>query len=339
MPPPAGKPPRAETSVPSIAGLPPTVQERQDRERRMARAYWTLAQSSRALVRATSEQDLLQQLCRLLVQVGEYHMAWVGYAIDDAEHTVRCMAQAGFDDGYLDSVHISWADAPHGRGPTGTAIRTGKPVVNRNSETDPNFAPWREQAIERGFASAIALPLTLSTGTIGALVVYSAKVEAFDADEEELLGRLAEDLAFGIGALRERVKRDEAEKAVAASEELFRTAFEDASVGKALTGVDLAYLRVNRALCRMLGYSAEELLRKNSLDLTHPDDRAASEEAVRRTLAGETSTVQLSKRYVKKDGGVVWADVGVSLVRAPDGSPRYFVTDVQDVTARDRAAE
>jgi PAS domain S-box-containing protein len=304
----------------------------------MARAYWTLAQSSRALVRATSEQDLLQQLCRLLVQVGEYHMAWVGYAIDDAEHTVRCMAQAGFDDGYLESVQISWADAPHGRGPTGTAIRTGKPVVNRNSETEPSFAPWREQAMERGFASAIALPLTLSTGTIGALVVYSAKVEAFDADEEELLGRLAEDLAFGIGALRERVKRDEAEKAVAASEELFRTAFEDASVGKALTGIDMAYLRVNRALCRMLGYSAEELLRKGSLELTHPDDRAASEEAVRRALAGETSTVQLSKRYVKKDGGVVWAEVGVSLVRAPDGSPRYFVTDVQDVTARDRAA-
>jgi len=339
MPRPRGRPPKAETPVPSIAGLPPTVQERQDRERRMARAYWTLAQASRALVRATCEQDLLQQLCRLLVQVGEYQMAWVGYAIDDAEHSVRCMAQAGFDDGYLDSVHISWADAPHGRGPTGTAIRTGKPVVNRNSETDPNFAPWREQAIERGFASAIALPLVLSTGRLGALVVYSAKVDAFDADEEELLSRLAEDLAFGVGALRERVRRDEAEKAVVASEELFRTAFEEALVGKALLGIDMRYVRANRALCKLLGYSADELVRMSSLDLTHPDDRAASEEAARRALAGETSTVQISKRYVRKDGAVVWAEVGVSLVRAPDGSPRYFITDVQDVTARDREAE
>ncbi len=305
----------------------------------MARAYWTLAQSSRALVRATCEKDLLQQLCRILVQVAEYQMAWVGYAVDDPERTVRCMAQAGFDDGYLGSVRIGWADDPHGRGPTGTAIRTGKRVLNRNSETDPNFGPWREEALERGFASAIALPLVLSTGILGALVIYSAKVDAFDADEEELLARLAEDLAFGIGALRERVSRDEAEKALVASEELFRTAFEDASVGKALTGVDMRHVRVNRALCRMLGYSAEELLAMTSLQLTHPDDVASSEEGIRRTLAGETSTVQLSKRYVKRDGGVVWAEVGISLVRGPDGSPRYFITDVQDVTARDRAVE
>jgi PAS domain S-box-containing protein len=103
--------------------------------------------------------------------------------------------------------------------------------------------------------------------------------------------------------------------------------------------MDMRYVRVNRALCKLLGYSAEELMQMSSLDLTHPDDRAASEEGVRRALAGETSTVQLSKRYLRKDGSVVWAEVGVALVRAPDGSPRYFITDVQDVTARDRATE
>jgi PAS domain S-box-containing protein len=267
------------------------------------------------------------------VTKGGYRLAWIGLAEPDERKSVRPVAQAGFEEGYLETVNITWADDERGRGPTGTAIRTGKPAVNRNSETDPAFAPWREPAVERGFASAIALPLTLSTGTIGALVVYSTKVDAFDADEEELLRRLAEDLAYGIGALRDRAERERAEEAVAASEALFRSAFEDASAGKALTNVDGRYVKVNRALCDMFGYSADELLEMRFSDLTHPEDREASEEALRRALAGEASTAQLAKRYLRKGGGLIWAEVGISLVRAPDGSPRYFITDVQDVTA------
>jgi PAS domain S-box-containing protein len=431
-----------------------------DRERRLARAYWTLAQCNRALVRATGEPDLLNQLCKLLVQVGEYRMAWVGFAEDDAEQTVRCVAQAGFSDGYLESVRITWADDAHGRGPTGTCIRTGKPVVNRNSQTEPTFEPWRAQAMERGFQSSISLPLVLAKRSIGALTVYSSRTDAFDPDEQELMLRLSEDLAFGIGALRDREERERAEArlqeresmyrqvvrnfpngalglfdrnlryelidgegladigqsqaslegrtnreafppefadamdplyrsalegkpvrvevpfgehwfdlhlrpvhdaggrvvagfvssvdithqkraqaATAASEELFRSAFEDASVGKALATIDGRYVRVNRALCETFGYAPEELVGKRFGDLTHPDDRAASEEANQRMLAGEQAASLLEKRYVRKDGRIVWADVGVSLVRAPDGSPRYFITDVQDVTMRRLAEE
>jgi len=130
-----------------------------------------------------------------------------------------------------------------------------------------------------------------------------------------------------------------AQEATAASEELFRSAFEDASVGKALTTIEGRYVRVNRALCGTFGYTPEELVGKQFGDLTHPDDRAASEEANRRMLAGEQSATLLEKRYVRKDGRIVWADVGVSLVRAPDGSPRCFITDVQDVTTRRQAEE
>jgi PAS domain S-box-containing protein len=305
----------------------------------MARAYWALAQCGRALVRATSEQELLRQLCRVLVQVGEYHMAWVGQAMDDAERTVRPVAQAGFSEGYVESIRVTWADEPSGQGPTGKAIRTARHVVMRSARTDSSFAPWREQAAERGFASSIALPLVLPTGVIGALMVYSAREDAFDADEEELLLRLTEDVSFGIGALRERAQRERAEEAVAASEELFRSAFEDASVGKALTDPDGRYVRVNRALARMLGYAEEELLRMRFADVTHPDDRVASEDAHRRLIAGEHPTIQLEKRYVRKDGSEILADVSVSLVRAADGSPRYCITDAQDVTARRRAEE
>jgi len=305
----------------------------------MSRSYWALAQCSRALVRATSEDELLQQLCRVLVQVGEYAMAWVGYAVHDPARSVRRVAQAGFSEGYVESIPLTWADDVHGRGPGGAAIRTGKPLVVRNTDTDPAFEPWREAATERGFASVIGLPINLASGTVGSLTVYSSRVDAFDAEEEELLQRLTADVAYGIDSLRARAERRRAEEAVAESEELFRTAFENSLVGKALTSADGRYVRVNGALCRMLGRTADEMLELRYADVTHPEDREASDEAVRRTLVGETSAVELEKRYVRKDGSLLLAQISVSLVRAPDGAPRYFITDVQDVTTRRRAEE
>jgi PAS domain S-box-containing protein len=293
-----------------------TVPEYQERERRLARAYRALAQCNRALVRATGEPDLLHQLCKLLVQVGEYELAWVGFAMEDAERTVRCVARAGHSDGYLESIRVTWADEPHGRGPTGACIRRQEPVVYRDTQTQPGFEPWRAQAAERGLASVIGLPIVVAGRCIGALTVYASNVDAFDSDEKELLLRLAEDLAFGIGALRDR------------------SAFEDASAGKALASVDGRYVRVNRALCRMLGYAADELVGMRVADVTHPEDRAPTSEGIRSLLAGEAATVRLAKRYVRKDGGTVFAEVGVSLARGGDASPRYLIADVQDVTAR-----
>jgi two-component system, cell cycle sensor histidine kinase and response regulator CckA len=323
----------------TIAGLLPTLHERQDRSRRMARAYWALAQCSRALVRATGEEELLEQLCRILVQVGEYHMAWVGYRVDDAGRGVRPVAQAGFSEGYVEGIHVTWADVPNGRGPTGTAIRTGRPALVRCARTDPSFAPWRDQAAERGFESVLALPLVLGGATVGALTVYAVREDAFDAEEQELLQRLTDDVAFGVGALRDRADRERAETAVAASEEMFRTAFEDASAGKALTDPAGRYVRVNAAFARMLGYGPDELLAMRFADVTHPEDRVASEEAHRRLLAGQVSTIAFEKRYVARDGAEIVADVSISIVRAADGTPRYCITDIQDVTARRRAEE
>jgi GAF domain-containing protein len=213
----------------------PSFKVLQERERRLARAYWTLAQCNRALVRATCERDLLDQLCKLLVQVGEYQMAWVGFAEDDAERSVRCVAQAGFSDGYLESVRITWGDDAHGRGPTGTCIRTGKPVVNRNSLTEPTFEPWRAQAMERGFQSSISLPLVLGKSSIGALMVYSSRIDAFDADEQELMLRLSEDLAFGIGALRDREERERAEARLQERESMHRQVVRNAGPASAET--------------------------------------------------------------------------------------------------------
>ncbi len=170
-----------------------------------------LTQCDEVLVRATDETELLQAVCRLAVEVGGYRMAWVGFAEQDSAKSVRPVARAGFDAGYLDTVKLSWADNEAGRGPTGIAIRTGQPVIARNILTHPDFGPWRQAALDRGYAASATLPLKSGERILGALMVYAAEAGTFNPGEVELLAQLARDLAYGIGALRSRTERRQAE--------------------------------------------------------------------------------------------------------------------------------
>jgi PAS domain S-box-containing protein len=136
------------------------------------------------------------------------------------------------------------------------------------------------------------------------------------------------------GVLLDISDRVQAEQALAASERRFRTAFEDAPIGMALTSPQFGVLQVNRALCAMLGYGPHELIGTTLRDLTHPDDIEANRGLVEQALAGEIDDFALEKRYFHKDGHVVWAQLHVSLVRDDDGTPLYFISQTQDITAR-----
>ena len=129
--------------------------------------------------------------------------------------------------------------------------------------------------------------------------------------------------------------RKKAEEAMRESEERFRGAFENASTGVALVSLDSYYLRVNRVLSEMLGYSEEELMSKRTFDLTHPEDQVKSRNRSRQMLEEDgPESMSMEKRYVRKDGGVMWAISDVSLVRDLEGNPSHFVTHFQDITRR-----
>ena len=172
------------------------------------RALKALSGCNEALVRATSEVELLNEICRIIVEVSGYRMAWVGFAEQDKKKTVRPVAKAGFETGYLEKAKITWADTPRGRGPTGRAIRTAQVVVNRNFLTNPRLSPWRDDAINRGYASSVALPLLDNGRCLGALTIYATELEAFNAEELVLLRELASDMTFGIATLRTRAERE-----------------------------------------------------------------------------------------------------------------------------------
>ena len=134
-----------------------------------------------------------------------------------------------------------------------------------------------------------------------------------------------------------RTEQVEAQRALADSEARFRATFENAAVGVALVATDGSVLRANNSFARMLGYSIEELKVRTFQDLTHPDDLATNLSVLNKTLVGEAESYSIEKRYVRKDGVVVWASLSVGCVRKTDGGVDYFVAVVQDITDRKRA--
>jgi len=205
-----------------------TERKRQEAQlRKLNRTLHALGRSSQVLVRATDEETFLQDVCRLVAKECGHAMVWIGFAEEDEARSVRVVASAGFEDGYLDTLQLTWADSERGRGPTGTAIRTATICRCAHMQTDPNFAPWREQALKRGYASSMALPLLAAGKAFGVITIYSREPDPFSDEEMKLLSGLADDLAYGITALRLRGERRRAEMAFRENEARLRALTEN----------------------------------------------------------------------------------------------------------------
>jgi|GEM_PF-3621376 len=178
--------------------------------------------SDKAMMRTTDEMEYLQEVCRIIVEDCGHSLVWIGYAENDEAKTVRPVAYSGFEEGYLETLNITWADTERGQGPTGTAIRTSKPSCCQNMLTDPRFKPWRAQALKRGYASSIVLPLMSDGKAFGAISIYSKESDPFTTEQVELLRSLTDDLAYGITAIRLRIAHAKTEQALRESEQQVR---------------------------------------------------------------------------------------------------------------------
>ena len=182
--------------------------------RKLNRHLKAVSNSNQALMHATDEEKFTQEVCNIVVNDCGYALVWVGFAEHDRHKTVRPVAFAGFDQGYIDALNVTWDEnSKSGHGPTGTVIRTGKPYICKNMQIDPNFEPWRPAALKRGYTASFVLPLTSVEGnTFGALNIYSKESDPFTDEEVKLLTELSNDFSYGVEMLRLRKKRDEAEE-------------------------------------------------------------------------------------------------------------------------------
>lgn len=194
-----------------------TERKRAEREiRRISRTNRALSRCNEAVIRATDESTLLQKVCEIIVEEAGYRFCWVGGTDRDPARSIRPIAQAGFEDGYLNTLKLTWADTERGQGPTGTCIRTHQTVLAQHIATDPMMTPWRTEAIKRCYASSIAIPLLIDSEVFGALTIYASEPDAFGTEEVKLLAELANDLAFGIVTLRTKAERARAEAEIRA---------------------------------------------------------------------------------------------------------------------------
>jgi two-component system, sensor histidine kinase and response regulator len=224
---------------------------------KIQRIVTLLGAFNRALSSAHCEQDLFDAICHLMTTTGGYRMAWLGLAYHDTAKTVLPVAQAGFVRGYLHIIRISWDEHnPLGQGPTGKAIRSGKPQVVQDTHYDSNYEPWRKAALERGYVAVAAFPIVYDGKVSGSLNLYSDTCHSFDDNEILFLDELTKNLAYALHKLSER---REGEIALHRSRELYRRLVEDMPLMLCRYDPDTHLRFVNRAYCDYFGKSSQEL--------------------------------------------------------------------------------
>lgn len=202
--------------------------------------------------------------------------------------------------------------------------------------SDARLDPRVRENLEMPDLDVIAyagVPLTTADGhTLGSLCAIESSPREWTEDDIALLGEIARGV---ISEIELRATNRELREA----EERFHRTLEHAPIGMALVAPDGGFLEVNRSLCEIVGYSSEELLALTFQDITHPDDLETDLEYVRQMLAGEFRTYQMHKRYLHKDGRIIWIKLSVSLIREATGEPLYFVSQIEDITSAKRADE
>jgi PAS domain S-box-containing protein len=311
--------------------------KREDELYKLNRTLEALSKSSQAMTRTSDEHEFLDEVCRIVAEDCGYAMVWIGYAQDDEAKSVRPVAHAGFEDGYLDKLNITWADSEHGHGPTGTAIRTGSISQCRNMQTDPAFLPWREEAKKRGYASSICIPLVMYGKPFGAITIYSREPESFSESEARLLVELANDLAYGITTIRLRAAQAKAEESLRNEHNFINTILQ--TTGGLIVGLDTrGRIKIFNHSCeRTTGYAFSDVKDRVFWDFLLIPEEVAAVKEVFNNLSGLPAQSEFENYWVARDGArrfVRWTN---SVVLDKEGNVELVIGTGIDITERKQA--
>jgi PAS domain S-box-containing protein len=325
-----------QTTMHDDVDLSPTVEETLAGIRRNLQTFY---QCNRALIHATEEYELLQSVCQILVEVGGLRMVWIGYRQFDQGKTIRPVAIAGYDEGYVETVKGTWADSERGHGPLGTAIRTGKPCWTKDIRRDANFATWKGEALRRGYGSSIALPLMSDGEPFGAFSLYAAKPDAFDESTLEQFTELADNLAYGVMAIRVREERKHAEDKLRRSETYLVEGERLSHTGSWALNISSGEVFWSQEIYRIFGLDSGTALNTDLLtQFRHPEDRLFVKQTID-TAIREGRDFEMHSRIVLPDGSVKHVHTVGHPVFNESGELTEFIGVVMDTTERKRSEE
>jgi len=295
---------------------------------RVNRALKVLSESNRVIAGARNEAELINNICQVIVEVGGYHSAWVGYAEQNRERTVRSFNHGGGPGGnrYSDLV-ISSGSNPE--------LNSGSTAVT--SMVPAGINSWQSQA-RRKPKSEFTVPLVLDNQILGSINIVAAEPEAFNEVENELLTKLSQNMAYGINMLRSRAEKKKAEEALRESEEKFRLLFHNANDAIFLLSVDESpyrFLEVNDVSCRKFGYDRDEFLERTIEEIVFNKELRAFKEYLAECLEKGHATYELN--VTSKEGQRIPIEANGHLFNLKDR--RVMLSIARDITERKQAEE
>ncbi len=318
----AGQPMRTLATIEDITERKGT----EERVRELNRVLRATGAVNALMVRERDPKRLLAEASQILVETRGYRFVWIGL-VEAGSKRVVPQARAGKETGYFDTVTVTWDETPTGRGPIGTAIRTGQLVVCQDMATDPRLAPWREDAKARGIASMAAMPMIHGSRVLGAVAVYSERAGAFDAEELGLLNELANDLAFAL----QSIEHEQEHKRVEESHARLATAVEQSAETIVITDASGTILYANPAFEKTSGYTRAEALGQNPRILKSGQHAPEFYQQLWTVLGrGEVWSGRFMNK--KKDGTLYEEDATISPMRDATGKVVNYVAVKRDVT-------
>lgn len=310
-----------------------TKQKKTELELRKAnRALEAMSAINQTLIRAESEEQFLSESCRILCETGGYIMTWIGYIQEDTEKTVKPAAWYGVEEGYLNLVKITADDGPFSQGPVGRALKAGHSFIVHNIENEWDNKLWIEAARKRGYSSIISLPLLQDKSILGSITIYSENVNSFDKEETSLLERLADDISFGISALRSKSEKEKTEQFLIESEDRYRSLVE-LSPEAIIVHSEGRIMYANHSTLKYLCASnREELIGQSMADLVPAEYKDEIHSRMEKSRENPSYAEPLEMKFNSPDGKAIYLEAVGAPVKYL-GKPAGQVI-IRDITAR-----
>ncbi|MCP4252215.1 MAG: PAS domain S-box protein [Candidatus Scalindua sp.] len=318
----------ADGNTIAVVGFVRDITERKKAERRLNAQHSVTKVLAESVTIEEAAPKILQAVCTALEwNLGEM---WI---VDQQESVLR-----NAEIWHMPSLKVPEFIAatrqktfPEQTGLPGRVWETSKPIWIEDVALDTNFSRASVAARE-GLHGAFGFPIISGSEVIGTISFYSSEVNEPDNDLLNMMSSIGSQI--GLFMCNKRVEEE-----LRVSEKKYRGIFEQAAVGIIHVASNGKFLKANKRFCEITGYTELELLGHTFQDITHSDDLDIQHQARKRVLDGEASKYQIEKRYIRKDGTVVWVNLSVALTRDSSGKPDYFVSVIEDITERKKAED